>query len=109
MLAQIDAVRSKLVKVLREVSVKGGYVSNTKYVLFDLSDVAKKQAVYWHIEKLAVAFRLMRLEAGCNIRILKNLRICEDCHSAMMAISHVFGRERERCHISVQISHFQGR
>nr|UPT49150.1 pentatricopeptide repeat protein AaPPR677 [Agave angustifolia] len=90
---KIDAIRSKLVEVLREVSVKGGYIANTRNVLFDLSDEDREQAVYWHSEKLAVTFGLMSLEAGCSIRIVKNLRICEDCHSAMKAISHVFGRE----------------
>lgn len=97
---QINAIRDKLVEVLREVSTKGGYVANTKNVLFDLSDEDQEQAIYWHSEKLAVAFGLMSLEAGCTIRIVKNLRICEDCHSAMKAISRVFSREiivRDRC------------
>lgn len=90
---QIEAIRSKLVEVVREVSKKGGYIANTKNVLFDLSDEDREQAIYWHSEKLAVAFGLMSLQEGSSIRIVKNLRICEDCHAAMRAVSLVYGRE----------------
>lgn len=100
---QIDEIRGKLAEVLRELSVKGGYIVNTKNVLFELSDEDREQAMYWHSEKLAVAFGLMSLGSGRSIRIVKNLRICEDCHSAMKAISHVYGteivvRDRSRFH-----------
>ena len=71
------------------MSVKGDYVSNTN-VLLDLSDEDREQAIYWHREKLAVAFGLMSWEGGCSIRIVKNSRICEDRYFAMNAISHVF-------------------
>ncbi|KAG0482522.1 hypothetical protein HPP92_010606 [Vanilla planifolia] len=73
--------------------MKGGYVSNTGQVLFDLSEEDRVQAVQWHSEKLAVAFGLMSMDVGCSIRIVKSLRICEDCHSAMKAISGVFEKE----------------
>ncbi|KAJ6929908.1 hypothetical protein NC652_013695 [Populus alba x Populus x berolinensis] len=38
-----------------------------------------------HSEKLALAFGL--------IRIVKNLRICEDCHSVICGASQITGRE----------------
>ncbi|OVA16263.1 Pentatricopeptide repeat [Macleaya cordata] len=90
---QSREIHEKLNEVMKVISIEGGYVANTKQVLFDLSEEDKEQALAWHSEKLAVAFGLLRTDAGTPIRIVKNLRICEDCHSAMKSISHVFSRE----------------
>ncbi|XP_058115521.1 pentatricopeptide repeat-containing protein At5g66520-like [Magnolia sinica] len=89
---QIVEIRNELNVILKRISTTG-YFANTKQVLFDLSEEDKEQAISWHSEKLAVAFGLMSTKSGSPIRIVKNLRICEDCHSAMEAISLVFDRE----------------
>ncbi|KAF8390355.1 hypothetical protein HHK36_024880 [Tetracentron sinense] len=90
---QIVEIQNKLNEVLRRTSIEGGYVANIKQVSFDLSEEEKEQAVSWHSEKLAIAFGLMSTELGTPIRIVKNIRTCEDCHSVMKAISRVFHRE----------------
>lgn len=46
-----------------------------------------------HSEKLALVFGLMRTPKGEPIRIMKNLRVCEDCHSAFKLISRIVDRE----------------
>ncbi|OVA16262.1 Pentatricopeptide repeat [Macleaya cordata] len=90
---RITEIHEKLNEVLKRARIEGGYVTNTNQVLFDLSEEEKEQAVSWHSEKLAVAFGLLSTDSGTPIRIVKNLRICEDCHSAMKAISRAFSRE----------------
>lgn len=40
-----------------------------------------------HSEKLAVACALLSTSEGTQIRIVKNLRICEDCHVTMAFVS----------------------
>ncbi|KAK2965113.1 hypothetical protein RJ640_005276 [Escallonia rubra] len=99
---QIDTIRENLREILKRAST-GGYAANTMQASFDLSEEEKEQAVAWHSEKLAVAFGLISTEPGVPIRIVKNLRTCEDCHSALKAISQVFGgeiivRDRSRFH-----------
>ncbi|XP_068653534.1 pentatricopeptide repeat-containing protein At5g66520-like [Aristolochia californica] len=89
----IEEIRKKLIEVLRRVSGEASYVANTRPVLFDLVEEEKEQAVAWHSEKLALAFGLMSTEEGTPIRITKNLRICDDCHTAMKSISQVYKRE----------------
>ncbi|CAA6670062.1 unnamed protein product [Spirodela intermedia] len=89
----IITIRAKLGEVLARVRAEGGYAVDTSGVTFDLEDEDKEEAVAGHSEKLAVAFGLMSLQPGGPMRIVKNLRICEDCHSAMKAISLVFHRE----------------
>ncbi|KAK1385141.1 Pentatricopeptide repeat-containing protein [Heracleum sosnowskyi] len=70
-----------------------GYVSNTGEVLLDLDEEAKEKALWLHSEKLAIAFAILRTSAGTPIRIVKNLRICRDCHVAIKMISNIYGRE----------------
>lgn len=70
-----------------------GYVGNTKEVLLDLDEEGKELALSLHSEKLAVAFCFLKTSPGTPIRIVKNLRICIDCHDAIKMISRVFSRE----------------
>ncbi|KAI4297007.1 hypothetical protein L6164_036919 [Bauhinia variegata] len=47
----------------------------------------------YHSEKLAIAFGLVKTPEGSCIRIMKNLRICRDCHTFTKFISKAFNRE----------------
>ncbi|KAM3698968.1 hypothetical protein ACJW31_06G226700 [Castanea mollissima] len=61
----------------------------------------------YHSEKLAIAFGLARAPKGTSIRIVKNLRVCKDCHSFTKYVSKAFNREiivRDR----VRFHHFKG-
>ncbi|XP_068658451.1 pentatricopeptide repeat-containing protein At3g56550-like [Aristolochia californica] len=46
-----------------------------------------------HSEKLAIAFGLARTPPGTTLRIVKNLRVCRDCHSLTKFISKAFDGE----------------
>lgn len=58
----------------------------------DISDVEKERALCGHSEKLALACALLKTPDGTTIRVVKNLRVCEDCHRATAFISKVEGR-----------------
>ncbi|KAK9103044.1 hypothetical protein Sjap_020298 [Stephania japonica] len=47
----------------------------------------------YHSEKLAIAFGLLSLPSMAPIRIIKNLRICRDCHMFAMLVSKLVDRE----------------
>ncbi|CAN6439992.1 unnamed protein product [Victoria cruziana] len=70
-----------------------GYVEDTSDVLFDIDDEERGSSLSRHSEKLAIAFGLMRSGKGTPIRIVKNLRVCEDCHTASKFVTKVFERE----------------
>ncbi|CAO1943128.1 unnamed protein product [Urochloa humidicola] len=60
-----------------------------------------------HSEKLAVAFGMIHLPQSAPIRVLKNLRVCRDCHSTMKLISGSENREivlRD----AIRFHHFRG-
>ncbi|KAL9165135.1 hypothetical protein ABFS82_06G150700 [Erythranthe guttata] len=80
---------AELAKELREV----GYVPTTEFVLFDIEEEEKEHFLGCHSEKIALAFGLITLKSDVVIRIVKNLRVCGDCHTAIKLISKITGRE----------------
>ncbi|KAL8115404.1 pentatricopeptide repeat-containing protein CRR2, chloroplastic [Apium graveolens] len=86
---QIHALLLKLSAEMKEM----GYVPQTKVVLYHLEDEEKERIVLGHSEKLALAYGLINNSRGKIIRITKNLRLCEDCHSFTKFISKFVSRE----------------
>ncbi|XP_022144415.1 pentatricopeptide repeat-containing protein At5g39680 [Momordica charantia] len=69
-----------------------GYVPDIAGVLHDIDDEQKLDNLSYHSEKLAVAYGLMKTPLGAPIRVIKNLRMCDDCHTAVKLISKVANR-----------------
>lgn len=73
---------------------EAGYVPDTKFALLhDVGEEYKKDVLSHHSEKLALAFGLMNTPSGTTIQIIKNLRVCGDCHTAFKFISMITERE----------------
>ncbi|KAL8208207.1 hypothetical protein R6Q57_007619 [Mikania cordata] len=73
---------------------KAGYVCNHHdVILLDVEDDEKARLLWVHSERLALAFGLVRTQSGSPIRIMKNLRICLDCHVVFKFISKIVTRE----------------
>ncbi|XP_047947424.1 pentatricopeptide repeat-containing protein At4g30700 [Salvia hispanica] len=71
-----------------------GYVAETVMALHDVEEEEKEMMVKVHSEKLAIAFGLMMCEDGDDeIRIIKNLRVCLDCHTFTKYVSKISGRK----------------
>lgn len=62
-------------------------------VLFDVDEEQKEKILLNHSEKLALAFGLIATSEGSPIRVIKNLRICVDCHNFAKIFSKIYGRE----------------
>ncbi|KAG9447507.1 hypothetical protein H6P81_013635 [Aristolochia fimbriata] len=87
--------KEKIYAFLEELDLrlkKAGYVSATKMVLHDVEEEEKEHMLRHHSEKLAVAFGILNIPTGRPIRVIKNLRVCEDCHNAIKHISKIVGR-----------------
>lgn len=70
-----------------------GYVPTTEFVLFDVEDEEKEHFLGCHSEKLAIAFGLISTKPDDVIRVVKNIRVCGDCHVAIKLFSKITGRE----------------
>ena len=83
---------SEIKKALLELVAKlnlAGYVPHLSSIVYDVSEQEKERLLMGHSEKLALSFGLLILGSGTTIRIVKNLRICEDCHLFMCLVSKV--------------------
>jgi pentatricopeptide repeat protein len=92
---QVIAIREKLEELMEKIA-RLGYVRTESL-----------RSEIHHSEKLAVAFGIMNLPAWMPIHIMKNLRICSDCHTVIKLVSTVTGREfviRD----AVRFHHFKG-
>ncbi|GKV22081.1 hypothetical protein SLEP1_g31980 [Rubroshorea leprosula] len=87
-----EMIYAKLGELARELKA-AGYVPTTDYVLFDIEEEEKEYFIGYHSEKLAVAFGLISTAPKNVIRVVKNLRVCGDCHEAIKLISRITGRE----------------
>lgn len=86
----------KIYEYLDKLNVKLqalGYMPNLTSVLHDVDEEEKGMVLRVHSEKLAVCFGIMNSVPGSVIHIIKNLRICGDCHIAIKFISKAVNRE----------------
>jgi pentatricopeptide repeat protein len=87
---------SAIVEKLKQLNIEMrrlGFVPSTDFVLHDVEEQEKYDILAVHSEKLAVALGLISTIPGTPLRVIKNLRICGDCHEAMKFISRFERRE----------------
>ncbi|KAL4614372.1 hypothetical protein ACB092_07G049400 [Castanea dentata] len=80
-------------ETLSERMRKVGYVPDTSCVLHNIDEEEKETILCGHSEKLAIAFGILNSPPGTTIRVAKNLRVCNDCHTATKFISKIVDRE----------------
>ncbi|XP_064954907.1 pentatricopeptide repeat-containing protein At5g48910-like [Musa acuminata AAA Group] len=90
------ARKKEIYKMLDEMAQqlkRAGYEPDTTQVLLDIEEEdVKESSLALHSEKLAVAYGLISTSPGATIRVVKNLRICGDCHSALKLLSQIYDR-----------------
>ncbi|KAL6581690.1 hypothetical protein OROMI_005704 [Orobanche minor] len=70
-----------------------GYRPTTREVLFDIEEEEKEDALSYHSERLAITYALIASDSCVPIRVIKNLRVCVDCHSSIKLLSLIYERE----------------
>ncbi|CAN8258379.1 unnamed protein product [Cochlearia groenlandica] len=88
----LDRINEFLEAVMEQME-REGYVADTSGVLHDVDEEHKREILFGHSERLAVAFGIINTEAGTTIRVTKNIRICRDCHVAIKFMSKITERE----------------
>ena len=83
-----DKIYAKLEEVMQKIH-EAGLVRQTEFVLHDVKEDVKVDMINKHSEKLALAFGLLVVRNDMPLTIIKNLRICGDCHSVMKLVSSI--------------------
>jgi len=89
---ETEEIYAKL-EALTSLMEEAGYKPDTNFVLHDVEEEDKEHSLGHHSEKLAIAFGLISTPPGMHLRVIKNLRVCGDCHSAIKFISNIVNRE----------------
>ncbi|XP_068648503.1 pentatricopeptide repeat-containing protein At1g59720, chloroplastic/mitochondrial [Aristolochia californica] len=93
-----------MLRKIEEKLVEVGYEPDTSQApMISGVEEGKERSLWLHSERLAIAFGLLNLQPSVPIRVLKNLRVCSDCHTVTKLISKVFDveiivRDRTRFH-----------
>ncbi|XP_022882555.1 pentatricopeptide repeat-containing protein At4g13650 [Olea europaea var. sylvestris] len=77
---------------LTKQAVAIGYVQDSSSLWNDLELGQKDPTAHVHSEKLAIAFGLLTLPNIIPLRVMKNLRVCKDCHNWIKFVSKIFTR-----------------
>jgi hypothetical protein len=88
---QVKEIYEKLEKLEGKMR-EAGYQPETELALHDVEEEERELMVKVHSERLAIAFGLIATEPGTEIRIIKNLRVCLDCHTVTKLISKITER-----------------
>ncbi|THU59519.1 hypothetical protein C4D60_Mb07t02960 [Musa balbisiana] len=70
-----------------------GYVPDTSCIAHHIGEEEKEKLLLSHTEKLAMAYGLICTGEGTTIRVIKNTRVCSDCHTVAKYMSQMTGRE----------------
>ncbi|MQM21182.1 hypothetical protein Taro_054217 [Colocasia esculenta] len=90
---QIEDIRAEL-KCLVDKVKEIGYIPETNLVLHEIAEEYKEEQLYFHSEKLALVFGLMNASSSqACIKIMKNIRICVDCHKFITLVSKCANKE----------------
>ncbi|XP_057873045.2 pentatricopeptide repeat-containing protein At3g24000, mitochondrial-like [Cryptomeria japonica] len=89
---QTQEIYAELEKLAWEMKA-AGYFPESRHLLSDVEEEENDIFLCYHSEKLAIAFGLLNTPPGTTIRVVKNLRVCADCHTATKFISKIVKRE----------------
>ncbi|CAL5380815.1 unnamed protein product [Camellia sinensis] len=84
---------NRLLEILAGLMAKEGYVADLQFALHDVEEDEKRDLLCGHSERLAIAFGLLNTKPGTPLQVMKNLRVCGDCHTVTKYISKIVQRE----------------
>lgn len=91
--SQTQDIYAKL-REMREKLKLEGHVPDTSQVLLNIEGEKEKESELDNqSERLAISFGLINMERRTPIRIIKYLRVCNDCHVVTKLLSAIYDRE----------------
>lgn len=96
---EIYSYLDELIARLKEI----GYSTDAKLVMQDVEEEQGEVLLGHHCEKLAIAHGIISTASGIPIRVMKNLRVCSDCHNfikytSQLLVWEIIVRDLHRFH-----------
>ncbi|ONK64832.1 uncharacterized protein A4U43_C07F30430 [Asparagus officinalis] len=100
---QSDEIYAKMGEVEDKLASVGYRPDSSQAPMVAGVEGVKSGSLKFHSERIAIAFGLLNAKKGMPIRVLKNLRVCGDCHTMTKLISRAYDveivvRDRTRFH-----------
>lgn len=89
---EMEEIYSELKKLTKEMR-SAGYSSDLQLVMHDVDDHQKDYSTTHQIEKLAIAYGLIKTCLQTPLYIYKNVRMGSDSHTVTKLISRIVGRD----------------
>lgn len=92
---QLHPLADQIYAFLEDLNVRVaamGYRQDRYSIWNDMELGQKDPTALIHSEKLAIAFGLLSLSDSIPLRVMKNLRVCNDCHNWIKYVSKVENR-----------------
>ncbi|GLT55496.1 hypothetical protein SLA2020_286130 [Shorea laevis] len=86
---EIYTYLDELIGRLKEI----GYTYDVTPVMQDVEEEQREVLLGYHSEKLAVVYGIIHTTSEMPIRVMKNLRVCTDCHNFIKYTSELLHRE----------------
>ncbi|XP_002978226.2 pentatricopeptide repeat-containing protein At4g02750 [Selaginella moellendorffii] len=87
-----EEVLAAVDRICRLLGKHGGHSPEIAEVMHDVAEGDKVRILSHHSERLAMALGVARTSPGAPLTIVKNLRVCSDCHSTIKLASKALGR-----------------
>ncbi|KAG7611248.1 Pentatricopeptide repeat [Arabidopsis suecica] len=88
---EITLIYAKVKEVMSKIKPLG-YSPDVAGAFHDVDEEQREDNLSYHSEKLAVAYGLIKTPEKSPLYVTKNVRICDDCHSAIKLISKISKR-----------------
>ncbi|KMZ57109.1 putative pentatricopeptide repeat-containing protein [Zostera marina] len=89
---QVEEMK-QLFEELKKKMAEEGYQPDSSCSLRNEEEDVKVESLMYHSERMAIIFSLVYTPTNSPIRVMKNLRVCLDCHAAIKIITKIVQRE----------------
>lgn len=87
-----EEIQSMLEEMVCRLRLEG-YMPDTTQVLLNIDEEERESTLHYHSEKIAIAFGLISTSRNTTLQVVKNLRMCADCHASIKFVSKLYARK----------------
>ncbi|KAG8086550.1 hypothetical protein GUJ93_ZPchr0010g10931 [Zizania palustris] len=86
-------IYEELIRLVLQIK-QAGYVPDTSCIAYNVQEEEKEKLLLGHTEKLAITYGLINSDSSrVPVRVIKNTRMCKDCHEVAKHISSLCDRQ----------------
>ncbi|XP_024531324.1 putative pentatricopeptide repeat-containing protein At5g52630 [Selaginella moellendorffii] len=89
---RIQGIHAELEDLGQRIAKDGYAPDASKLLMHERAEEQRQESLFYHSERLAVGLGAIKIRGDCPLRIIRNFRMCADCHTAIKFMSKAMGR-----------------